>query len=220
MWAAEWAGARTVDKVPACSLPPLWQNMSVDRAFCSNGCEKQTQVERTLQIDSELLSECFQETFYLFADLTFFIIIFFIFTFLCCSFQPFWLERQRHYFRTFRVWKSINREDSLLCFRAAQKDKSHPFGMQTHRVNIDEFRVSVSTSTVYHLVRRGDTRRGIVEWQNSHNLHLVNDLWGLQIRWHEPEGCSEFSGNRVWGPMVLVAAPPLLFLGLSYMGKS
>lgn len=59
-------------------------------------------------------------------------------------------------------------------------------------------------------------RRGIVEWQN--NLLLVNVLWVLQIKWPEPEGCSDFCGSRVSGSMVRCQFL-LLFLGLSYMGK-
>lgn len=55
--------------------------------------------------------------------------------------------KERHYFKTFGVLKSINGEGSLLCFWAAQQDKSHPFWMQTHRESVGGFYFFVSSST-------------------------------------------------------------------------
>lgn len=88
---------------------------------CSNGCEKQAQVEHTLQIDSELLSECFQKTFSLLPV-----------SYAVAS-NPSGLKGKGIIWKPLGFWKSINVEDSLLCFRAAQRNKIHPIWMQTQR---------------------------------------------------------------------------------------
>lgn len=103
------------------TTPSAWVPVELS---CSNGCEKLGKVECALWINSELLNECFQQIRTSFLCSQFFLFKLFFFLCLCCGFQPLQLERQRCHFQTFKVLKSINGEDCLVCLWSAQKDKS------------------------------------------------------------------------------------------------
>ena len=142
-----------------------------------------------------------------------FFFFFFFLLFLCRGFQ---LKRQTHYFKTFRVLKSINGEVSLLRFWA------EPKGQKPLLVDADTqrehrwvlFLVSSSTECISWW------KEGIWEEELLNDKTVIITFgqwsWGLQTRWPEPEGCADFSGSRVRCPFLLL----LSFLGPSYMEKS